>query len=427
MSEVINNLSHETTNGTKQCRKCLTTYPVSQFSKHGGTKDKLDNRCKTCVKQVKAMSKINNKDAKNDKLLDTIQTDPQNKNWQGGKIVGNVFKRKCKEAYYYIASVDGSQKSFGISKYGGDLQAKQAADEYVAVKNEELGLSKNKYKIIHDSDNNPLYIIVQLSKGYVMLTDYDKLDIIKTHCMFVSKSGNENAKQYCRLQSNTGIVVSYHKMISGYEMTDHISGYPLDDRRANLRETNASDNNKNKTCINKTLIENTDTNKVSVSIVYTITDQFKKKRATKVFDTKEEANEWIKYKTIQLNQHIFKQDRVDMAKKFESIMETHSDGFKWHDMIDNDTIDNEISDEKDDRIQKYSKFLTINANFDINTISSSGRGVKHITDNDIEYKFCSKCDSWKAINLFYITTKNSDQLDKYCKACKKHYKTIEQV
>lgn len=37
----------------KKCHKCLVEKDISLFSKHSGTADKLDNRCKECVAKVK--------------------------------------------------------------------------------------------------------------------------------------------------------------------------------------------------------------------------------------------------------------------------------------------------------------------------------------------------------------------------------------
>ena len=41
----------------KTCRKCNIEKPIECFSKHSGTADKLDNRCKECVKLAKKKSK----------------------------------------------------------------------------------------------------------------------------------------------------------------------------------------------------------------------------------------------------------------------------------------------------------------------------------------------------------------------------------
>ena len=38
---------------SKICRKCSTEKLIEFFSKHSGTADKLDNRCKNCVKLIK--------------------------------------------------------------------------------------------------------------------------------------------------------------------------------------------------------------------------------------------------------------------------------------------------------------------------------------------------------------------------------------
>ena len=51
----------EQTNGTndkmKVCKKCKLNKPIEQFSKHSSTADKLDNRCKQCVKEMKTALK----------------------------------------------------------------------------------------------------------------------------------------------------------------------------------------------------------------------------------------------------------------------------------------------------------------------------------------------------------------------------------
>jgi hypothetical protein len=42
---------------SKLCRKCNVVKLKTEFSKHGGTADKLDNRCKACVKEMKSRIK----------------------------------------------------------------------------------------------------------------------------------------------------------------------------------------------------------------------------------------------------------------------------------------------------------------------------------------------------------------------------------
>ncbi len=109
------------TGSTKQCRKCNITKNVTEFSKHTGTADKLDNRCKACVKLVKQKMKEKANEQPDDQpieLLDKFETDLNNDGWQGGKLVGNVFKRTTQNIEYYVASVNGHQKSFNIAKLG---------------------------------------------------------------------------------------------------------------------------------------------------------------------------------------------------------------------------------------------------------------------------------------------------------------------
>ena len=80
---------------TKQCRKCNEEKPTTQFSKHLGTTDKLDNRCKECVKKVKKDS--NKKSVPREK--DHHKTDYSLRDWQGGKYVGSVFERKFADGF----------------------------------------------------------------------------------------------------------------------------------------------------------------------------------------------------------------------------------------------------------------------------------------------------------------------------------------
>jgi hypothetical protein len=65
--------------------------------------------------------------------------------------------------------------------------------------------------------------------------------------LFVTISGgtNKNRSHYVAYVENNKNV-PFHKGITGFEMTDHINRYPMDNRRCNLRETNAVYNNRNR-------------------------------------------------------------------------------------------------------------------------------------------------------------------------------------
>jgi len=64
----------------------------------------------------------------------------------------------------------------------------------------------------------------------------------------VTISGNKNehrSHSAAFLQNNKNVL--FHKGVAGFEMTDHINRYPMDNRRCNLRGTSALENNRNRT------------------------------------------------------------------------------------------------------------------------------------------------------------------------------------
>lgn len=238
-----------TTTVVKKCKKCELEKPVSAFSRHSDTRDKLDQRCKACVRLVKQ-----NKDrVLKPRELDILPTDATSGEWQGGKKKGTIVR---KGDGLFIASVANKKsKSFRLCDYDMDEgRLREAANGFLYEKSLELGLTSNRYKIIFDEKTDdghptPQYLIVQLSKNFVMLCDYDQLDFVKGHHLCVSASGgkNEHKSHYAMYMKQDGKLSSVHKGITGFEMTDYIDRYPLDNRFQNLRPTNATENNRNRT------------------------------------------------------------------------------------------------------------------------------------------------------------------------------------
>jgi len=228
----------------KTCKKCGIEKSVEEFSKHSDTRDKLDQRCKSCVRLIKQNSERTLKPRE----MDIVETNIHCRDWQGGKKKGSIIS---KGDGLFIASVANKKsKSFRLQNYDMDeSKLRKAATEFLYSTSLELGLTTNQYKIIFNTETDePQYLLVKLSKNYVMLCDYDQLDLIKNHHLFVTISGTKNKYQShyaAYLQDNKNI--PFHKGITGYEMTDHINRYPMDNRRCNLRETNALENNRNRT------------------------------------------------------------------------------------------------------------------------------------------------------------------------------------
>ena len=196
----------------KTCSKCNIEKTLDKFSKDSSTKDKLERRCKECVKKVKQ-----NKDRKRQPYeKDLIETDITNLDWQGGKLSGSFSENNNS----FSVRINKKTKTFNINNFTNKEECLKAAKEYRQNISDELKLIKNKYKIIF-KNNQPKYLIVQLSKNYITLCDYNQLDLIKNHNIFVSKGGGEKSKQYCMYQ-NGDKTYRFHGKVSGFDMVDHI-------------------------------------------------------------------------------------------------------------------------------------------------------------------------------------------------------------
>ena len=136
----------------------------------------------------------------------------------------------------WIISVKGHQKRFTANNYGSIELAKSTADAYRKKLSDDLFETRNKYKIIK-VNNQPKYIIVQLSQNYCTLMDYDQLDFVKNNNLFVHYGGSTNAKTYCHYGSAK--TYAFHRYIlkldkDDPEIVDHMDRYPLDNRLVNL-------------------------------------------------------------------------------------------------------------------------------------------------------------------------------------------------
>lgn len=416
------------------CSKCKQIKKESDFN---NSEKKAYYRCRDCVRLAKKS------DIKMPRELDLDETNILINTWQGGKYKGHILDKN--NTFY--PRVDGKQKSFRYDdKNKNDIYI--LANKWRKEKSDELKLTSNKYKIIFE-DNIPKYLIIQLSKEYITLVDFNQLEFIKSHNLCVSRSSNKNAKQYvaCCVDNK---LISLHGYLTGFKMVVHINGYPLDNRRINLREINSSENNKNRSVIHKTYYIKKD-NKYEGNIVYNDNTQyFKKVIISELFDNLENCKKWILDKTNELNKNIFKNisNKEILKKEFEDIMEKYSDGFKWKDNDCNEITNDELIiekinnanannkkiikkniDKEDNKLNItkkviYDQFKLLYNNWIIpeNFINSSK--IEHIIHNDTEYKFCTKCDNWKTIDNYYKCNSKHDGLDGKCKECSKKYKYI---
>mgnify|MGYP003706093701 FL=1 len=236
---------------TKECRKCNKVQKIECFSKHSGTKDKLDNRCKTCVKNVKQTSKENNTEVK---VYPIYNLDLDYKDWQVGKPTGSILERtdstsnaKRYEVRIPLGNGKMRSKSFAFNNFISTEEAKQAANDWLIKYSKENNLTKNMIRIL-DKDT----IEIKLTQNMIMKTDMVFANICQEHILCSSKSGAENSDYYSIITINNSNIL-FHKHITGNNMTDHINRDPLDNRLVNLRKTTSKLNNNNRTSPKKCL------------------------------------------------------------------------------------------------------------------------------------------------------------------------------
>lgn len=226
----------------KYCRICERSLPVENYSKHSSSRDKLDSRCKECMKDLKRKSK-----EKDSNEYPILPIDMNNTEWQVGKPIGSILYRedpKTKSKRYEVRVPLGGgklkSKSFALDKYESEEVAKQHATNWLHEFSKENHLTRNMIKVLDENT-----IEVQLTKGKTMKTDIDFADICQKYSICTTKSSSEYAQYYACITINNNLI-SFHKHITGNVMTDHINRDPLDNRLANLRKTTHKLNNNNR-------------------------------------------------------------------------------------------------------------------------------------------------------------------------------------
>jgi hypothetical protein len=162
--------------------------------------------------------------------------------WLGGKYAGTIFCRSNDSAWNMVLKTDEKNYSKYYKFTNTNKQEKYNELNEIKMKlSDDLGLTKNKYRYI-DSDT----IEVKLDKEHTFITDSKFIDIVEKNALFITKSGNENSKAY------VGMMIekknkSFHNFITGFNFVDHIDRNPLNNKLSNLRNSNQSENNKNRT------------------------------------------------------------------------------------------------------------------------------------------------------------------------------------
>lgn len=391
------------------CIECFQLKPRKEYSKHYGTWDKRDPRCKKCVSDIKNDKTRERKP----RCLDVQVIDMENREWQGGKYPSPPFKNKL--GNYGVNLIKGGQKTFNPKKYdGSDELALKAAEEYRVNKCDAYGLTKNKFKIVDDN-----YALVQISNYYVMLCDIDQLNFTQNHTLSAKKAASKTAKHYCSYYSNkTGDMNRFHGHVIDADMVDHINGYPLDNRKENLRATTYSENNANRTRVQRTIVEPEGDMFKAIVIQKTCT-------TTKIFNTEEKAITWIETKINRIDIHRQDAETQRLKKSYEDIMKEHCDGFKWRDGFWNENEKKQtalkkriptLKTPKERTRDEYRKFTKINPDFDVDNYEiTNARFIENQQYDGITYRYCTSHNDWHPVDNFNSDVGKKGRKARICK------------
>lgn len=161
--------------------------------------------------------------------------------WSGGRPVGTIFKRENEDAWNIVIH-NGDEvvhKYLSFNKENKYEQYKKAKKIQKEI-SDKKGLTRNRYRYLnHD------VIEVQIGKNLTFITNSYLVGIINKYPLYATRSGTENSSYYVSILINNKLK-SFHKLITGYIMVDHINRQTLDNRMENLRRTNHKMNNNNR-------------------------------------------------------------------------------------------------------------------------------------------------------------------------------------
>lgn len=125
-------------------------------------------------------------------------------------------------------------RTFPIRDYSSVEEAKAKAEEWRALESSRLGLTRNMYRRCAEG-----HYEVKLTQDQVMLVDEQDLALVESSVWSAHRKAGETFYAVSRQGK-------FHKLATGFAMTDHINRNGLDNRRANLRSANDMINSRNR-------------------------------------------------------------------------------------------------------------------------------------------------------------------------------------
>lgn len=188
------------------------------------------------IKKIKKSKDMTHKSqALHFKYIDDPWALPRNI-WILGKPSGTIFIKDNR--YNVRVHHDGRLRSrtFPNTKNG-----KESAERWRIETSYKLGVTRNLIKII---DHN--YIEVMLTSNQIMKGNIELIPLIQKLPLFATISKDDNSKYYVGCSTPSQKMARFHKVITGFDMVDHINGDTLDNTLENLRWCDYSLNNRNK-------------------------------------------------------------------------------------------------------------------------------------------------------------------------------------
>ncbi len=164
--------------------------------------------------------------------------------WFGGRPVGNISPYGPRgNAHGVRVRLPGDRKNFGFRKYGGEEQARAAAEKW---RNERSLASSNTKNLVRKHPDIKGCLVMNLTVGYEVLIDEEDHDDLSNFTWSAHKRGS--GIMYAKTRGDGNVTVSMHRHLCnpgpGKE-TDHIDGDGLNNQRTNLRSVTSRQNRNN--------------------------------------------------------------------------------------------------------------------------------------------------------------------------------------
>ena len=154
--------------------------------------------------------------------------------WQGGKHQGSI----CREGRSIVVELQGTRFRLAIADFADENAATEAAANLRAEQSLSRNLTKNRYRYVTDPTSQDTWLEVQLSQGRNFICDPIALPLVEKHTWHaVYKGGLWYTKTHAGY---------FHKLLTGFRMTDHTDRNGLNNRASNLTTTTPLHNQHNR-------------------------------------------------------------------------------------------------------------------------------------------------------------------------------------